>query len=119
MPQLDVGALGGILVGSVSVVLAERRIDKGVLGLRLVHGLSIQRSHLPSGHIGHQLSLLVTVPANLLQVLAIPLGEQQGHQCEFGRAHLDLVTLYLLVVQVEQVQGSRRYGQMDAPQGLP
>lgn len=119
LPQLDVGPLHSFLVRRMTVVLAERGVDEGVLVLRLVHGLSVERANLPAGHVGHQFGLLVPVPADLLQVFAIPFGEQQRHQRELGRTHLDLVTLHLLVVQVEQVQGPGRDGQVNAPQGLP
>lgn len=65
-------------VFSMGAKILPMWVPKCVLGQGLEDWFAIPGSNNPSGNVLHELSFFVTVAANLLQVLTIAFGVEQG-----------------------------------------
>lgn len=66
-PQLYVVAKFVIFQWSVDVVFAHHWLCEHIIRQSFVHAGSVQLSDLPVGNVLHQLSLVLTVPIDLLE----------------------------------------------------
>lgn len=103
IPQVEVSAIGHLLVAGVSAKILPMRNMQCVFGQRLENGLAIPCSNDPSRDVLHKFCFFIPVDAQLLQELSIALRFQQWPDSKFSGSHLDLFAFIRFIVQIVQI----------------